>query len=62
LVDRKYRLAYSSSAAPRGKPGPRGPSPELIAAIVELKSRRNPKVGCVRISQQISNAFGVEID
>jgi len=24
--------------------------------------RRNPRFGCVRISQQISHAFGVEID
>ena len=34
---------------------------ELIAAIVELK-RRNPKFGCVRIAQQISYTFGVDID
>ncbi|MBI4291071.1 MAG: helix-turn-helix domain-containing protein [Betaproteobacteria bacterium] len=34
---------------------------ELIAAIVEMK-RRNPKFGCVRIAQQISHAFGVDID
>ena len=34
---------------------------ELIAAIVELE-RRNPKFGCVRIAQQISHAFGVDID
>jgi transposase InsO family protein len=34
---------------------------ELIAAIVELKGR-NPKFGCVRIAQQISHAFGVDID
>ena len=46
---------------PRRKPGPKGPSAELIAAIVEMK-RRNPKFGCVRIAQQISHAFGIEID
>jgi len=34
---------------------------ELIAAIMELK-RRNPKFGCVRIAQQISHVFGVDID
>lgn len=34
---------------------------ELIAAIVEAK-RRNPKFGCVRIVQQISHAFSVDID
>ena len=60
LVDRKYRLLFSSSSH-RSKPGPKGPSMELIAAIVELK-RRNPKFGCVRIAQQISHAFGVDID
>ena len=60
LVNRKYRLLFSSTAK-RRKPGPKGPSPEVIAAIVELK-RRNPKFGCVRIAQQISHAFGIEID
>jgi putative transposase len=60
LVDRKYRLLFSSSSH-RGKPGPKGPSAELIAAIVEMK-RRNPRFGCVRIAQQIAHAFGVDID
>lgn len=48
LVDRKYRLLFSSSSH-RRKPGPKGPSAELIAAIVEIK-RRNPRFGCVRIA------------
>ena len=56
LVDRKYRRLFSSSSH-RRKPGPKGPSAELIAAIVEMK-RRNPRFGCVRIAQQISHAFG----
>jgi len=60
LVDRKYRLLFSSSSH-RRKPGPKGPSAELIAAIVEMK-RRNPRFGCVRIAQQIAHAFGVQID
>jgi len=60
LVDRKYRLLFSSSAN-RRTPGPKGPSPELIAAIVEMK-HRNPRFGCVRIAQQIADAFGVELD
>ena len=59
LVDRKYRLLFSSSI--RRKPGPKGPSTELIAAIVEMK-RRNTKFGYVRIAQQIAHTFGVEID
>ena len=60
LVDRKYRRLFSSSSR-RRKPGPKGPAAELIAAIVEMK-RRNPKFGCVRIAQQITHAFGIEID
>jgi len=43
--------------SPRRKPGPKGPSAELIAAIIALK-RRNPCFGCVRIAQQIARAFG----
>src|SRR6266705_5989889 len=60
LVNRKYRLLFSSSSH-RRKPGPKGPSTELIAAIVEMK-RRNPRFGCVRIAQQIAHAFGIDID
>jgi len=60
LVDRKYRMLFSSTGH-RRTPGPKGPSPELIAAIVEMKVR-NPRFGCVRIAQQISQAFSVEID
>jgi hypothetical protein len=60
LVDRKYRLLFSSSAH-RRKPGPKGPSPEVIAAIVEMKIR-NPKFGYLRIGQQISHAFGIDIE
>ncbi len=60
LVNRKYSLLFSSST-PRRRPGPKGPSAELIAAIVEMK-RRNPRFGCMRIAQQISHAFGVAID
>ena len=59
LKKRKYRLLYSSNK--KGKPGPKGPSPELIQAIVELK-QRNPRFGCLRIAQQIAKAFGVDID
>ena len=60
LIKRKYSLLFSCSARGR-KPGPKGPSAELIAAIVELKIR-NPRFGCVRIAQQIAYAFGIEID
>ena len=60
LIDRKYRLLFSSSARCR-KPGPKGPFPELIAAILKMKLR-NPGFGCLRIAQQISHAFGIELD
>jgi len=59
LVKRKYRLLFTPKR--RGKPGPRGPAPELVAAIVEIK-RRNPRFGCRRIAQQISLVFDREID
>ena len=59
LKKRKYRLLYSSGS--KGKPGPKGPSRELIQAIVELK-QRNPRFGCRRIAQQIAKAFGIDID
>jgi transposase InsO family protein len=60
LKQRKYRRLYSSADSKR-KPGPRGPSPELIQAIVEMK-QRNPRFGCPRIAQQINSAFGTNID
>jgi hypothetical protein len=59
LVKRKYRLLFSPQR--RGRPGPRGPAPELITAIVEMK-HRNPRFGCRRIAQQLAFIFGVEID
>jgi transposase InsO family protein len=55
----KYRLLYSSS--PKKKPGPKGPSGELIRAICELK-RRNPRFGCPKIAQHLAKTFGIEID
>jgi hypothetical protein len=59
LKKRKYQQLYS----PRGgrKPGPKGPSKEVIDAIVEMK-RHNPRYGCPRIAQQINLAFGLELD
>jgi len=59
LKRRKYRLLYT--ARRKGKPGPKGPSHELIEAIVEMK-RRNSRFGCPRIAQEINKAFGVDID
>ena len=59
LVRCKYRLLYSSRR--RAKPGPKGPSAELIASVVEMK-RRNPKFEYLKIAKQISYAFGVELN
>src|SRR5580704_7919490 len=54
LRKRKYRLLFSSKR--KGKPGPNGPSKELIDAVVQMK-QRNPTWGCPRIAQQMALAF-----
>jgi transposase InsO family protein len=59
LVRGKYQLLFAPTR--RGKPGPKGPSPELVAAICEMK-RRNPSFGYQRIAQQLSLVLDVEID
>ena len=59
LVRRKYRLLFSPKC--RTKPGPKGPSRDLICAVVEMK-QRNPRWGCPRIAQQIALAFGIDIN
>jgi len=60
LVDRKYRRLFSS-ARTRRKRGPKGPTLEIISAILEMKFR-NPRFGNQRIAEQISHAFAVQID
>src|SRR5215471_14868273 len=52
LTKRKYHM-FSSKRS--GRPGPKGPTQELIDAVVEMK-RRNPTWGCPRIAQQITLA------
>jgi transposase InsO family protein len=59
LVKHKYHLLYTSKRSRR--PGPKGPSSALIAAVVEMK-RRNPHFGCREIAEQISRASGIEIN
>ena len=59
LIKRKYRLLFSSQR--HGKPGPKGPSAELVTAIVAIK-QRNPRFGCPRIALIIFNTFGITID
>jgi transposase InsO family protein len=57
--DFKYRFLYSSR--PKRKPGPKGPSPDLIRAICELK-RRNPRFGCPKIAQHLAKTFGIDLN
>jgi len=59
LRDLKYRFLYSSH--PKRKPGPKGPAPELIQAICELK-RRNPRFGSPKLAQHLAKVFGLEIN
>jgi transposase InsO family protein len=59
LMKRKYRLLFTPKT--RGKPGPSGPSPELVSTILEMK-RRNPNFGYQRIADQISLVFDIQID
>jgi hypothetical protein len=51
LINRKYRQLFSSTQ--QNQPGPKGPSREIAAAVVDMK-RRNPTWGCPRIAQQIT--------
>jgi hypothetical protein len=53
LVRRKYQGLFSSKSGRR--PGPNGPSRQLVAAVLEIK-RLNPRFGCLRIAQQVSHA------
>jgi hypothetical protein len=59
LKDRKYRLLFSSRSGK--KRGPKGPSHEVIAAVVQMK-QRNPTWGCPRIAQQIALVFDIVIN
>lgn len=56
LIKRKYQRLFGRRSHKR--PGPKGPSKELIAAIVELK-QRNPRHGCPRIAEVV---FGIPIN
>ena len=59
LVQRKYRLLFSSKT--KTKPGPKGPAKDLIRAVVEMK-QRNPTWGCPHIAEQINLAFGTSVN
>jgi putative transposase len=59
LTTRKYRLLFSSKV--QRKPGPKGPTQEVMAAVLDMK-HRNPTWDCPRIAQQIALAFGIPIN
>jgi hypothetical protein len=59
LTKRKYRRLFSPHV--RSKPGPKGPTHEVRAAVVDMK-QRNPTWGCPRIAQQMAFAFGIPIN
>lgn len=59
LIRRKYRVLFSQKRVRR--PGPKGPSREIVNAIVDMK-QRNPSWGGPRIAQQLALAFGVPIN
>ena len=59
LIQRKYRRLFSSNRPTR--PGPKGPSQDVIAAVVDMK-QRNPTWGCPRIAHQITLAFDIPIN
>lgn len=60
LVKRKYRDLFSPKRK-RSLPGPKGPSAQLIAAIVEMK-QRNPRFGYQRIADQMTLTFNIPVD
>ena len=59
LVKRKCRLLFTPEN--RDKPGSKGPSAQLICAIIEMK-RRKPSFPYQRIDAQASLVFDIEID
>ncbi|MDZ7768650.1 MAG: integrase core domain-containing protein [Woeseiaceae bacterium] len=59
-MKRKYQELFSPTRK-RSPPGPKGPSAELIAAIVEIK-QRNPRFDYQRIADQLALALGIPVD
>jgi putative transposase len=59
MSKQKYRMLFSPDR--RRQRGPKGPSAELVHAVVEMK-QRNPNWGCPRIAQQIALAFHIQLD
>ena len=59
LTELKLKWLFSSGR--HHKPGSKGPKPDIIEAIVEFK-RRNPRLGCRKIAQQLAHSFGIILD
>jgi putative transposase len=59
LVEKKYQILFSNKS--KKKPGPKGPSKDVINIILEMK-RHNPRFGYLRIAMEINNRFGIEIN
>ena len=58
LVQRKYSTLFANRGR---KPGPKGPSKELIDLIVGIKTK-NPHYGCPKISLLASTLTGEKVD
>jgi len=59
FVNRKYQRLFSNGKNTR--PGPKGPSKELIRFIVETKEK-NPMYGCPKIALLASNVLSISVD
>jgi len=59
LVKLKYRKLFNPNKYK--KPGPKGPSQEVIDLILAIKNK-NPEYGCPKIALMVVNTFGIEID
>jgi putative transposase len=58
LVNRKYSMLFANKAAK--KPGPKGPSAELIQLVVSIKGK-NPRYGCLKISLLVTKLLSEPI-
>jgi hypothetical protein len=59
MCKQKYRMLVLIQS--QSQAGPKGPSAELVDAVVDMK-QRNPRWGCPRIAEQITLAFNLAID
>jgi hypothetical protein len=57
----KEKNRWLSSSPNRKKPGPKGPSREVIELVLEMK-RRNPDFGYTKIAEHISKSFALSLD